>query len=402
MSKKLILVLNCGSSSLKFCIINAISGTKHIFGIAECLNMPEARIIYMKKEDHKKIIYKLDNSYNHNKTLSFILNKILLKKPELLTKLTAIGHRIVHGGKKFTKSIIINDEVIKEIKNAISFAPLHNPANLIGINESFKQFPKFKKKNVAVFDTAFHQTMPEESYLYALPYYLYKKHSIRRYGAHGISHMYVRNEASKILNKPIDKLNIITCHLGNGCSVAAINKGKCVDTSMGLTPLEGLIMGTRSGDIDPSIIFYLHDILGFSISKINNLLTKKSGFLGLTEITSDCRYIEKKYFNNIKAHLAMNMYCRRLAKYIGAYSTLMNGKLDAIIFTGGIGENSIMVRELTLNKLSLLNFKINKKINKLKCIKKFLIITKKNSCPAIVIPTNEELIIAKETSDLIK
>lgn len=200
---------------------------------------------------------------------------------------------------------------------------------------------------MAVFDTAFHQTMPEESYLYALPYSLYKEHGVRRYGAHGTSHFFVTQEAAKILNKPVEEVNIITCHLGNGGSVSAIRNGKCVDTSMGLTPLEGLVMGTRSGDIDPAIIFHLHDTLGMSVDDINKMLTKESGLLGLTEVTSDCRYVEDNYAEKADAKRAMDVYCHRLAKYIGSYTALMDGRLDAVIFTGGIGENAAMVRELS-------------------------------------------------------
>ena len=249
------------------------------------------------------------------------------------------------------------------IKDSASFAPLHNPAHLIGIAEALKSFPHLKEKNVAVFDTAFHQTMPEESYLYALPYSLYKEHGVRRYGAHGTSHFYVTQEAAKVLNKPVEELNIITCHLGNGGSVSAIRNGKCVDTSMGLTPLEGLVMGTRSGDIDPAIIFHLHDSLGMSVDAINKMLTKESGLLGLTEVTSDCRYVEDNYTDKADAKRAMDVYCHRLAKYIGSYTALMDGRLDAVIFTGGIGENAAMVRELSLGKLGVLGFEVDHRVS---------------------------------------
>ncbi|MEG0869445.1 MAG: acetate kinase, partial [Hafnia sp.] len=290
---KLVLVLNCGSSSLKFAIINAANGEEHLSGLAECFSLPEARIKW--KMDGAKYEEALGAGAAHSEALNFIVNTILAQKPELSASLTAIGHRIVHGGEKFTESALITDDVLQGIKDAIPFAPLHNPAHLIGIAEAFKSFPSLKDKNVAVFDTAFHTTMPEESYLYALPYSLYKDHGVRRYGAHGTSHFFVSQEAAKMLNKPIDELNVITCHLGNGGSVTAVRNGKCVDTSMGLTPLEGLVMGTRSGDIDPAIIFHLHDSLGMSVEQINKLLTKESGLLGLTEVTSDCRYVEDNY-----------------------------------------------------------------------------------------------------------
>ena len=266
---KLVLVLNCGSSSLKFAIINAANGEEHLSGLAECFSLPEARIKW--KMDGAKHEEALGAGAAHSEALNFIVNTILAQKPELSASLTAIGHRIVHGGEKFTESALITDEVLQGIKDAIPFAPLHNPAHLIGIAEAFKSFPNLKDKNVAVFDTAFHTTMPEESYLYALPYSLYKDHGVRRYGAHGTSHFFVSQEAAKMLNKPVEELNVITCHLGNGGSVTAVRNGKCVDTSMGLTPLEGLVMGTRSGDIDPAIIFHLHDSLGMSVEQINKL-----------------------------------------------------------------------------------------------------------------------------------
>lgn len=395
---KLVLVLNCGSSSLKFAIINAVNGEEHLSGLAECFNLPEARIKW--KMDGAKHEAALGAGAAHSEALNFIVNTILAQKPELSASLTAIGHRIVHGGEKFTHSAVINDEVLQDIKDAIPFAPLHNPAHLIGIEEAFKSFPQLKAKNVAVFDTAFHTTMPEESYLYALPYHLYKEHGVRRYGAHGTSHYYVSREAAKMLNKPVEELNVITCHLGNGGSVSAIRNGECVDTSMGLTPLEGLVMGTRSGDIDPAIVFHLHDTLGMSVAEINTLLTKESGLLGLTEVTSDCRYVEDNYDTKADAKRAMDVYCHRLAKYIGAYTALMDGRLDAVIFTGGIGENAAMVRELTLDKLALLGLEIDHQRNLDARFGKSGVITKDGSRLAMVIPTNEELVIAQDAARL--
>ncbi|MBZ4261009.1 acetate kinase, partial [Mycobacterium tuberculosis] len=251
----------------------AVNGDEYLSGLAECFHLPEARIKW--KMDGSKQEAELGAGAAHSEALNFIVNTILAQKPELSAQLTAIGHRIVHGGEKYTSSVVIDESVIQGIKDAASFAPLHNPAHLIGIAEALKSFPH----------------MPEESYLYALPYSLYKEHGVRRYGAHGTSHFYVTQEAAKILNKPVEELNIITCPLGNGGSVSAIRNGKCVDASMGLTPLEGLVMGTRSGDIDPAIIFHLHDTLGMSVDAINKMLTKESGLLGLTEVTSDCRYV---------------------------------------------------------------------------------------------------------------
>ncbi|MEQ2027283.1 acetate kinase [Xenorhabdus szentirmaii] len=398
MSSKLVLVLNCGSSSLKFAIIDPANGEEYLSGLSECFNLPEARIKW--KIDGAKYEAALGAGAAHSEALNFIVNTILAEKPELSEQISAIGHRIVHGGEKFTSSVIITDEVIKGIEGAIPFAPLHNPAHLIGIAEAKKAFPHLVEKNIAVFDTAFHQTMPEEAYLYALPYNLYKEHGIRRYGAHGTSHFYVSHEAAKALNKPVEELNVITCHLGNGGSVSAIVNGQCVDTSMGLTPLEGLVMGTRSGDIDPAIVFHLHDAMGMSVAQINTLLTKESGFLGLTEVTSDCRYVEDNYETKADAKRAMDVYCHRLAKYIGAYSALMEGRLDAIIFTGGIGENSSLVRELTVKKIALLGFELDNERNLAARFGKSGVITTDNSRPALVIPTNEELVIAQDSARL--
>ncbi|BEM54099.1 acetate kinase [Serratia marcescens] len=398
MSSKLVLVLNCGSSSLKFAIIDAVNGDEFLSGLAECFHLPEARIKW--KMDGAKHEAALGAGAAHSEALNFIVNTILAQKPELSAQLTAIGHRIVHGGEKFTASAVINDEVLQGIKDSVPFAPLHNPAHLIGIAEALKSFPNLADKNVAVFDTAFHQTMPEESYLYALPYSLYRDHGVRRYGAHGTSHFYVTQEAAKMLNKPVEEVNVITCHLGNGGSVTAVRNGQCVDTSMGLTPLEGLVMGTRSGDIDPAIIFHLHDSLGMSVDQINKMLTKESGLLGLTEVTSDCRYVEDNYDSKADAKRAMDVFCHRLAKYVGAYSALMEGRLDAVIFTGGIGENAGMVRELTLNKLGLLGFEIDHDRNIAARFGKSGAITKDGSRLALVIPTNEELVIAQDASRL--
>jgi acetate kinase len=398
MSSKLVLVLNCGSSSLKFAILDAVNGEEHISGLAECFNLPEARIKW--KLDGSKQEAALGAGAAHSEALKFIVDKILSQKPELSAQLVAIGHRIVHGGEKLTQSAIVTDAVIEGIKESIPFAPLHNPAHLIGIAEAMKSFPNLVNKNVVVFDTAFHQTMPEESYLYALPYSLYKDHHIRRYGAHGTSHYYVTQEAAKMLGKPVEEVNLITCHLGNGGSVSAILNGKCVDTSMGLTPLEGLVMGTRSGDIDPAIVFHLHDSLGMSVENINKMLTKESGLLGLTEQTSDCRYVEDNYETKADAKRAMNVFCHRLAKYIGGYTSLLEGRLDAVIFTGGIGENAAMVRELTMNKLALIGLEIDHERNLAARFGKAGPIHKEGTRPALVIPTNEELVIAQDAERL--
>ncbi|OOF15547.1 acetate kinase [Salinivibrio sp. PR932] len=393
---KLVLVLNCGSSSLKFAIVDAQSGEEHLTGLAECLNLPESRIKWKMDGKHEA---QLGAGAAHTEALTFIVDTILASKPELAENLGAIGHRVVHGGEQFTQSALITDEVLKGIQDAASFAPLHNPAHIVGIEAAKKAFPALK--NVAVFDTAYHQTMPEESYLYALPYKLYKEHGIRRYGMHGTSHFFIANAAAEQLGKPVEEVNIINCHLGNGASVCAIKNGKSVDTSMGMTPLEGLVMGTRSGDLDPAIIFHLHDALGYSVEQINTMLTKESGLQGLTEVTSDCRFVEDNYGEKEEATRAMNVFCHRLAKYVAGYTASLDGRLDAIVFTGGIGENSGPIRELVLERLGLLGVEVDKERNlKARFGGEGVITTDNSRVPAMVISTNEELVIAQDTARL--
>ncbi|MDG6318589.1 acetate kinase [Glaesserella parasuis] len=397
MSKN-ILILNCGSSSLKFAILDPVSGDEKLSGLAENFNLVDARIKW--KLNGEKGAADLGAGAAHSEALNYIVKNIL--SAELKDSIGAIGHRIVHGGEKYTSSIVITDEVVAGIKEAAAFAPLHNPAHLIGIEEAFKAFPELKEKNVAVFDTAFHQTMPEHAYLYALPYSLYKEHGVRRYGFHGTSHYYVSREVAKVVGVEPSKVNVITCHLGNGASVAAIRNGKCIDTSMGFTPLEGLVMGTRSGDLDPAIIFFMHNTLGMSVKEIEETLVKKSGLLGLTEVTSDCRYAEDNYSTHPEAKRAMDVFCYRLAKYIGAYMAVLgDDHLDAIVFTGGIGENAGLVRELTLNYLKLFGIKVDSEKNTAARFGKSGEITAADSAfRAFVIPTNEELVIAQDTACL--
>lgn len=393
---KLVLVLNCGSSSLKFAVVDAQSGEQHLSGLAECLHLPEARIKWKLDGKHEA---QLGEGAAHDEALSFIVETILASKPELAAQLKAIGHRVVHGGEQFTQSALIDDAVLKGIEDCAALAPLHNPAHIIGIKAAQKAFPELK--NVAVFDTAFHQTMPEEAYLYALPYNLYKEHGIRRYGMHGTSHLFIAHEAAERLGKPANELNIINCHLGNGASVCAIKNGQSVDTSMGLTPLEGLVMGTRCGDIDPAIIFHLHDTLGYSVEKINTMLTKESGLLGLTEVTSDCRFVEDNYGQKEEATRAMDVFCHRLAKYVAGYTASLDGRLDAITFTGGIGENSAPIREMVLNRLAIFGITVDSAANlKARFGGEGVITTADSRIPAMVIATNEELVIAEDTARL--
>lgn len=392
----LILVLNCGSSSLKFAIIDAQTGDEHLSGLAECLHLPQARIKWKLDGKHEA---NLGENAAHKEALSFIVDSILASKPQLAENLSAIGHRVVHGGEKFTSSMLITPEVLKGIEDCATLAPLHNLAAVEGIVAAQTAFPSLK--NIAVFDTAFHQTMPEEAFLYALPYRLYKDHAIRRYGMHGTSHLFIARVCAQELGKEESDLNIISCHLGNGASVCAIKNGLSVDTSMGMTPLEGLVMGTRSGDIDPAIIFHLHDTLGYSVESINTMLTKESGLMGLTEVTSDCRFIEDNYKDKEEAKRAMGVFCHRLAKYIASYTACLDGRLDAIVFTGGIGENSAPIRAEVLRRLSLLGIEVDNDRNlKARFGGEGLITSDNSRVPAMVISTNEELIIAEDSARL--
>ncbi|MCK7634301.1 MULTISPECIES: acetate kinase [unclassified Shewanella] len=397
MSNKLVLVLNCGSSSLKFAVIDAQTGDDQISGLAECFGLEDSRIKW--KINGEKQEAALGAFTAHREAVEFIVNKILADQPELAAQIQAVGHRIVHGGEKFTRSVIIDDSVIKGIEDCASLAPLHNPAHLIGIRAAMASFPKLPQ--VAVFDTAFHQSMPDRAYVYALPYKLYREHGIRRYGMHGTSHLFVSREAAKMLNKPLAETNVICAHLGNGASVTAVKGGKSVDTSMGLTPLEGLVMGTRCGDIDPSIIYHLVHQLGYTLEEVNNLMNKQSGLLGISELTNDCRGIEEGYADGHKgATLALEIFCYRLAKYIASY-TVPLGRLDAVVFTGGIGENSDLIREKVLNLLEIFNFHVDSERNKAARFGKKGIITQDNSTVAMVIPTNEEWVIAEDSIKLI-
>ncbi|MCL1122417.1 acetate kinase [Shewanella bicestrii] len=397
MSNKLVLVLNCGSSSLKFAVIDAQTGDDQISGLAECFGLEDSRIKW--KINGEKHESSLGAFTAHREAVEFIVNKILAGQPELAAQIQAVGHRIVHGGEKFTRSVIIDEHVIKGIEECSSLAPLHNPAHLIGIRAAIASFPKLPQ--VAVFDTAFHQSMPERAYIYALPYKLYREHGIRRYGMHGTSHLFVSREAAKVLNKPLEETNVICAHLGNGASVTAVKGGKSVDTSMGLTPLEGLVMGTRCGDLDPSIIYHLVHQLGYTLEEVNNLMNKQSGLLGISELTNDCRGIEEGYADGHKgATLALEIFCYRLAKYIASY-TVPLGRLDAVVFTGGIGENSDIIREKVLNMLQIFNFHVDGERNKAARFGKKGIITTDNSTVAMVIPTNEEWVIAEDSIKLI-
>ena len=398
MSNKLVLVLNCGSSSLKFAVIDASTGDDQISGLAECFGLEDSRIKW--KVNGEKQAASLGAFTAHREAVEYIVDNILSAHPQIAEQILAIGHRVVHGGEKFTHSVIIDESVVQGIEDCAALAPLHNPAHLIGIRAAQAAFPNLPQ--VAVFDTAFHQSMPEKAFIYALPYKLYRENSIRRYGMHGTSHLFVSREAAKVIGKNIEETNVICAHLGNGASVTAIKGGKSVDTSMGLTPLEGLVMGTRCGDIDPSIIHHLVSRLGYTLDEVNNLMNKQSGLLGISELTNDCRGIEEAYEQGHKgATLALDIFCYRLAKYIASY-TVPLGRLDALVFTGGIGENSDLIRANVLNLLEIFGFEVDDERNKAARFGNQGQITTDKGPIALVIPTNEEWVIAEDAMSLLK
>ena len=396
-----ILVINCGSSSLKFQLINAQTEELIAKGLCERIGIEGSQMTYAPKDGDKLQV--TEPMADHTAAIRLVLNALTDEKSGVvksLDEIGAVGHRIVHGGENFAASTLITDEVLAAIEACNDLAPLHNPANLIGINACRELMPETPM--VAVFDTAFHQTMPEEAYLYGIPYHYYEDYKVRRYGFHGTSHSYVSHQAAKMLGKPYEELKIIVCHLGNGASVSAVKNGKCVDTSMGLTPLEGLIMGTRSGDMDPAIIEFLCNKEDKSVHEILNILNKESGVLGLSEgYSSDFRDLEKGYrAGEAPSIRAMNTFAYRVVKYIGAYAAAMNG-VDAICFTAGIGENNPFIREMICAYLGYLGIAINDEENA-KRGEETVISTPESRTKVLVIPTNEELAIARETFDLVK
>jgi acetate kinase len=395
-----ILVINCGSSSLKFQLIDSDTEAVIGKGLCERIGIEGSKISFTPAGKDK--ITKETPMPDHNEAIRLVIEAITdpVNGVAQLSEIGAVGHRIVHGGENFTSSVVINDEVIKAIEEVSDLAPLHNPANLIGIRACQKAMPNVPM--VAVFDTAFHQTMPEEAYLYGLPYSYYEKYKIRRYGFHGTSHSYVSKRVAEIMGKDYDSLKTIVCHLGNGASVSAVKNGKCVDTSMGLTPLEGLIMGTRSGDIDPSVIDFIEQKEGIDTKAVMNILNKKSGVFGLSDdLSSDFRDLEAGYnAGNKGAIRAVDAFCYKVAKYIGSYVAAMNG-VDTICFTAGIGENTSFVREKVLAYLGYLGITIDKEANKVHGEEK-LISTADSKVKVYVVPTNEELAIARDTYALCK
>ncbi|MCH5249060.1 MAG: acetate kinase [Lachnospiraceae bacterium] len=396
-----ILVINCGSSSLKFQLIDAETEKLIAKGLCERIGIEGSQLVY--QPEGKDKITTVTPMEDHTTAVKLVLNSLTDSVNGVvkdLSEIAAVGHRIVHGGEKFAKSTLITDEVVKAITDCNELAPLHNPANLIGIAACKELMPNTPM--AAVFDTAFHQTMPKEAYLYGIPYEYYEKYKVRRYGFHGTSHSYVSNRAAEVLGKKYEDLKIIVCHLGNGASVSAVKNGKCIDTSMGLTPLEGLIMGTRSGDIDPAIIEFIAHKEGKSIDDIMSILNKKSGVLGLSSnLSSDFRDLQDAYESGKEEGIrTIETFAYRVTKYIGAYTAAMNG-VDAICFTAGLGENSAFVREMICSRLGYLGITLDKEQNS-KRGEELVISTPDSTTKVLVIPTNEELAIARETKALLK
>ncbi len=394
-----ILVINCGSSSLKYQLIDMNNEKVLAKGLVERIGIDGSQI---KHETIGKEEVKIQEPMkDHKRALELVLASVTDKDygaVASLDEIQAVGHRVVHGGESFADSVIIDDEVMKAINDNVEVAPLHNPPNIMGIeacSELMKDVPQ-----VAVFDTAFHQTMPEKNYIYALPYEYYQKYKIRRYGFHGTSHKYVTEKAAEMLNKPADQVNLITCHLGNGSSISAIVNGKSYDTTMGFTPLEGLAMGTRTGDLDPAIIPFIMDKENMTPDQMNTLLNKKSGVLGISGVSSDFRDLEEAAGKEHRAQLALDIFESRVRKYIGAYYATMD-HVDGIIFTAGVGENSISMRASIIEGLKNIGLKVDAEKNDVRG-KAQEISAEDSSCPIFVIPTNEELMIAKETLELTK
>ena len=393
-----ILVINCGSSSLKYQLIN--SETEAVLAKGLCERIGIDGVLTYQPEGGEKEKTEIPMP-THTEAINSVIAALTNEKTGVIKSLSevgAVGHRVVHGGEKFTASCLINEESIKAIEECNDLAPLHNPANLIGIRACQDLMPGVPM--VGVFDTAFHQTMPEKAYLYGLPYEYYEKYKVRRYGFHGTSHSYVSKRTAEIVGKPYDQMKIIVCHLGNGASISAVNCGKSVDTSMGLTPLEGLLMGTRSGDMDPAIMEFVAKKEGLSLEEMTNVLNKKSGMLGISGVSSDGRDLDAAAAaGNKRAQLALDAFNYRVIKYIGAYAAAMNG-VDAIAFTAGIGENNIQMREEVCASLEFMGVKLDKEKNNVRGEER-IISTEDSKVKVLLVPTNEELAIARETLALV-
>lgn len=395
-----VLVVNCGSSSLKYQVLDMRTEALLCKGLVERIGL-EGSVLKHEKEGQDKHVIEVTMK-DHKDAIGNVL-KILIDPVQgiaaSMDEIEAVGHRVVHAGEKYSSSVLISDEVMKAVEECVDLAPLHNPPNILGIRACQELMPHTPM--VAVFDTAFHQTMPEEAYIYAIPYEYYEKYRVRRYGFHGTSHKYVAERASAMLGKPLSELKIITCHLGNGASVSAIKRGKCIDTSMGFTPLEGLVMGTRSGDIDPAITSFIRTKENLPIGEVVNILNKKSGVLGISGVSSDFRDLEAAAEEgNHRAQLALSVFAHKVKAYIGAYIAQMNG-VDAIVFTAGVGENDIGMRDVICQDMNNLGIKMDLIKNKVRG-KETIISSDDSRVKIILIPTNEELMIARDTSAICK
>lgn len=394
-----ILVINCGSSSLKYQLIDMEKETALAKGLVERIGI-EGSILTQKANGDKYIIEQPMN--DHKDAIRLVLGALVDKEHGVIgdmSEISAVGHRVVHAGEKYSSSVLINDDVMKALEDCIKLAPLHNPPNIIGIEACKSLMPTTPM--VAVFDTAFHQTIPEYAYLYPLPYELYSKYGVRKYGFHGTSHKYVSEVAAEMMGKDIKDLKIITCHLGNGASLTAIKNGKSIETSMGFTPLEGIAMGTRSGSIDPAIIKFLMKELNISIDEVDNILNKKSGVYGISGVSSDFRDLEKAAEEgNHRAQLALDIFHYKVKKFIGSYAAVMGG-VDCIVFTAGLGENSAQTRALACEGLEFLGIKLDESVNKATRGEAQVISTSDSKVAVLTIPTNEELMIARDTKEIV-
>ena len=394
-----VFVLNCGSSSFKYQLLDMTDERRVASGVVERIGMDDSVLAYEPAGGEKT--KETGQIANHEIAIKKVLDKLVdpnIGVIKSLSDIGAIGHRVVHGGEKFSGSVLITDPVIAALKQNIPLAPLHNPPNITGIEAMQKALPG--TPNVGVFDTSFHASMPPESYIYALPYEWYEQYHVRRYGFHGTSHRFVSERAAQMLGIPSAQFNCITCHMGNGSSITAVRNGKSYDTSMGMTPLEGLVMGTRCGDVDAGIPSYLAANVGFSFADIDNAFNKKSGLLGISGVSSDMRDLQKAAAEgNARARLALDVLCHRVLKYVGAYAVEL-GRVDAIILTGGIGENDTLFRAAVVERLTILGIKLDAEANKARGAE-VVISTADSAIKVLVVPTNEELVIARDTRDIV-
>ena len=393
-----IFVLNCGSSSFKYQLLDMSNEHRVAVGLVERIGLKDSILVYQPTDGEKTV--ETGDIANHAEAIRRVLDKLVAPTGGViksLSEITAIGHRVVHGGEKFSKSVRVDSTVLAAIRENVPLAPLHNPANITGIEAMMRALPGVD--NVAVFDTAFHATMPAESYMYAVPYEWYERHHVRRYGFHGTSHRFVSERAAEMLGIAKERFNCITCHMGNGSSYTAIKNGQSYDTSMGMTPLEGLVMGTRCGDIDASIPGFMAEQAQMSLGDIDNALNKKSGLLGVSGVSSDMRDVENAAAGNARAQMALDMLLHRALKYIGAYAIEL-GRVDAIVFTGGIGENGHEFRAAVVERSGALGVKLDAAANKVRG-KEAVISTADSPIKVLVVPTNEELVIARDTKEIV-